>query len=211
MGPDHAHHHAPLYNCLRIRNQQFGKSFEWMITTVEMGCSNEWTKSFLSGLDDWVDLSLLLLLLLPAPGEWGQSFAFTSHHIVARCCTRKPLYCWSHQSLLICQVSPGRRRELLPDKCWIPAPWSPHPRNEMIIRATQFLHQIFRYSKAAFWLSMSKFRNSYIYLSIRPWIQFVSQLCGINFPSALHESLIVLGKTSAQNGRSENCRGECDR
>ena len=135
MGPDHAHHHAPLYNCLRIRNQQFGKSFEWMITTVEMGCSNEWTKSFLSGLDDWVDLSLLLLLLLPAPVEWGQSFAFTSHHIVARCWTRKLLCCRSHQSLLICQVSPGRCRELLPDKCWIPAPWSPHSRNEMIIRA----------------------------------------------------------------------------
>ena len=51
MGPDHAHHHAPLYNCLRIRNQQFGKSFEWMITTVEMGCSNEWTKSF---SPDWM-------------------------------------------------------------------------------------------------------------------------------------------------------------
>ena len=73
---DHAHHHAPLYNCLRIRDQQFGKSFEWMITTAEMGWGDEWTKAFLSGLDDWVDLSLLLLLLLPA--EWGQSFAFTS-------------------------------------------------------------------------------------------------------------------------------------
>ena len=58
---DHGHHHAPLYNCLRIRNQQFGKSFEWMITTAEMGCGDEWTKAFLSGLDDWVDLSLLLL------------------------------------------------------------------------------------------------------------------------------------------------------
>ena len=134
---DHAHHHAPLYNCLRIRNQQFGKSFEWMITTAEMGCGDEWTKAFLSGLDDWVDLSLLLL-----PAEQGQSFAFTSHQIVVWHWTRKPLCCRSHHSLLICQVSPRRCRELLPDKCWIPAPWSPRSRNEMIIRATQLLYLI---------------------------------------------------------------------